>query len=216
MGPRASRKILFAVLLGLSSLFLVSPLRVRAQADRSRFEVSSQFGASLISNPDPVVTQFQFVGTALVFETRESYTTTGRVAAGIRYYITDREALDVSYAVSSNDIRVRVRNSFFPETDIDTIIDQRIGFLSFNYVRYLRQTEKIQPFLTLGVGGIYPDPETPKSPTFAFNFGGGVDIPLRGGWKFRAEVRNYLFDSVLLLDGTVSNLAPTVGIAYRF
>lgn len=148
--------------------------------------------------------------------TANSFSTAGRVFAGVRYLMTRNNALELSFSYSPN--RYELSGGTNPPV-VTFNRDQRTQWLNvvpLNFVRYLRVPAGARPFVTGGVGtlrfaGIFRDIDK-----FSWNFGLGIDFPVHERIALRFEFRDFMAGQPELVGGVTHNLAPTAGLVFRF
>jgi opacity protein-like surface antigen len=110
----------------------------------------------------------------------------------------------------------------------------RVDLISFNYVRYLWVKSLVQPFVTAGVGlNRFSGPSSAPAAIddyvsadngwqFAWNYGAGADLVFLRHLALRLELRDYVTGQPAAIrasgtiTGTSHNVAPSVGIVFRF
>lgn len=207
----------------LLACWLGTPLTTaRAQGQRTRFELFAQVGVSTFSSASKsgVLTLPPIPGfpPSLPFTRETSFSTTGRLFTGFRYYLNRRNAVEASYSYSPNDFRGRVR---FPTSIVFTVVNIRVHNVAFNYVRYLSEHGRVRTFATGGLGFAVFAKNFDRPVKFTGNFGGGADIRLHRRLTFRAELRDFLHERLTFGDptapgGVTHNLVPSVGIVLKF
>lgn len=208
---------------------LLSHAAACAQEKAGRFEAFVQGGPSFFTGltlpTGRVATQLAIPppGTPVPFFSRDqsSFGKTGKIFTGVRYYFRAHEAFEASYSYSPN--RLQNTLTFFTAP---ALLPPRTAFLSesmrvhsvaFNYVRYLRQAGRVQPFATGGVGfSVFHPRFSPAETEFTTNFGGGADIRLSQRIKLRLDLRDFISDRPSsALKGQTHNVVPSVGLAFK-
>jgi opacity protein-like surface antigen len=164
-------------------------------------------GGSFISNTEYKYLTCQQNGTTLGSHPcppPERFTYAGRLFTGSRFHF-GHNGFEASYSYSNNPAGLYNRQ----------------GLFSFNYVRYLPLKPKVQPFVTVGLGGSrfslssgVPSPSYPFK--FVWNYGGGGDIALRWRLALRLELRDYVGGQPATFTGLSHNIVPSAGIVFRF
>ena len=166
-------------------------------------------GGSFIRNTEYKYLTCQLNGTGTTFGSQpcrppERFTYAGRLVFGTRFR-TGRNAFEASYSYSNNPGGLYNRQDLF----------------SFNYVRYLPLKPKVQPFVTVGLGGSrfslssgVPSPPYPLK--FVWNYGGGGDIALRWHLALRLELRDYVGGQPAMFTGLSHTIVPSAGLVFRF
>lgn len=107
-----------------------------------------------------------------------------RIFTGVRYWFNPREAVEVSY--SSAQFRMTLFSQFqiggFEESGQAWGVSD---FFAINYVRAFRLWNRVQPFLTVGLGGVHFR-STPLNGLYephpiTINLGGGFDFQIGTG-----------------------------------
>lgn len=200
-----------------------------AQDQRPRFELFVQGGVSSFTSTSrtvasPLSSPPFPPSTTQSFRFRSSFGTTGRVFTGLRYYFTPNNAVEASYAYSPNHLQSSIKafatppTPLFPGGSAFFTRSMHVHSVSFNYVRYLRRSDRFGVFATGGLGFVGYHIEFEAQDKLSGNFGGGVDARLRPHVYLRAEFRDTIskrprFSAV---PGTAHNLTPSVGLAFRF
>jgi len=154
------------------------------------------------------------------------------LTVGTRYRFTRYNALDASTSMSSYHFAVQPEGqSALAGYNSDVVT-------SFNYVRYLSAKNRVQPFLTagLGINGFSAPKNAPAVVEgyvnadngwhLAGNFGGGADLVLERHFALRMELRDYITCQppsaikgpvrIVTGPGTSHNVVPSLGIVFRF
>jgi hypothetical protein len=156
-------------------------------------------------------------GAILSAVVRGSFTNTGRYAGGFRLLLTARNALEFEYSHAPNRFQTQESTTQPP---LLTLPAQELARLledfSADYVRYLGGLRAVEPFVAAGAGlalfhGTYADIHE-----FSWNFGAGADIPLAKRLALRMEMRDFMSAQPDPIRGVTHNLAPSVGLAFRF
>src|SRR5690348_3372609 len=217
----------------LAVFVIAFALPVLAQQPAERWEIFAEGGGSFWNDQyqDTVVA----LGNPPTNETvrlTTHVTSSGRLFAGVRFHVSPHEWIEGSYSYALADIigsqrceQVNCGTGFFPSA-------VRSHFFAVNYVRALRVSGPMRPFLTAGLGLVYfhavpfstilgtgengvyePDP-------FTVNIGAGIDVPLAEHWLLRVEYRDWLLQGPRQNDfdatGLAHNQVPSIGIVYRF
>ncbi|HXX22797.1 MAG TPA: hypothetical protein VEO19_06585 [Terriglobia bacterium] len=150
-----------------------------------------------------------------------SFSKTGRLFAGARFYFTRHDALEASYSFSPNHFSLQ------QGTQPIGSAYNRVNLVSFNYVRYLWVRTPINPFVTAGLGtNRFSGPLSASAVVsglvgadngwqFAWNYGGGADVVLQRHIALRLELRDYVTGQPSFIAGTSHNIVPSVGIVLR-
>jgi opacity protein-like surface antigen len=150
-----------------------------------------------------------------------SFSKTGRVSAGARLRITRHDALEASYSYSPNHFSLQEGAQALGSAY------NRVGLISFNYVRYLWIRTRFQPFTTAGLGTNRFSGPTSASAVlsglvgadngyqFAWNYGAGADLVLQRHLAMRLELRDYVTGQPSFVTGTSHNIVPSAGIVFR-
>ena len=158
-----------------------------------------------------------------------TFSKTARAFAGGRYRFTRHDALEASYSYSPNHFTMQ------PSGFSAGSAYNRVDLISFNYVRYLWVKSRVQPFVTTGLGVnrfsgpsnasavIYGYVSADNGWQFAWNYGGGADLVFLRYLALRLELRDYVTGQPAAIQaygntitGTSHNVAPSVGIVFRF
>jgi opacity protein-like surface antigen len=151
-----------------------------------------------------------------------SFSKTARLFAGARLRFTRHDALEASYSYSPNHFLLQ------PAGLPAVSAYNRVDFISFNYVRYLRAKTSFQPFVTAGLGvNRFSGPSNATAASygyvnadngwqFAWNFGGGADLVLQRHFALRLELRDYITGQPSIITGTSHNIVPSAGLVFRF
>lgn len=100
--------------------------------------------------------------------------------------------------------------STFTEDEVDD--DGVVLQASQNALYWLtRRSRPVLPFVTAGVGSVVFSGFSQDDAALAFNFGVGVEVPLRGDAAFRLDLRNYMADDAYGT-GSTDNLQATAGV----
>jgi opacity protein-like surface antigen len=166
-------------------------------------------GGSFIRNTEYKYLTCQINGSGTAFGSQpcpppERFTYAGRISTGARFHF-GHNAFEASYSYSNNPAGLYNRQDLF----------------SFNYIRYLPLKPRVQPFITVGLGGSrfslsggVPNPSYPSK--FVWNYGGGGDIALRWRLALRLELRDYVGGQPAMFTGLSHNIVPSAGIVFRF
>lgn len=213
----------FIISLALLAGIAASASPAVAQKHRHRWEVFAEGGASLSNESET-----QALGLAgnppqlLVTTTTASLRTTGRLFAGVRFWLNGREALEASYSYSPSDPEFTTMCNVVCGTS-SYVRSERTSFFAGNYVRVLPSIARLQPFVTAGLGvvvfhDLFNAPHS--SSPFAANFGGGFDFRVSRHWAIRAEYRDWVFQFPQVgyepPGGFTHNSVPTAGLVFRF
>jgi hypothetical protein len=147
-----------------------------------------------------------------------SFSKAGRLLAGFRVMLSNKNALEVSYSRSPNryTMQQRLQGVSLDGAPLEQISLAVVDY-NANYVRHLPWGKNLRPFVTAGAGrvefaGLSPD----VTASFGGNIGMGADVPLWNRLAARFEIRDYMSRQPDLTGGIVHNFAPTAGLAYRF
>ena len=150
-----------------------------------------------------------------------SFSKTGRVVAGGRLRLTRHDALEASYSYSPNHLSLQEGTQSLGSAY------NRVDLISFNYVRYLWTSTRVQPFATAGLGtNRFSGPSSATAVVsglvsanngyqFAWNYGAGADFVLQRRLALRLELRDYVTGQPSFLTGTSHNVVPSAGIVFR-
>jgi opacity protein-like surface antigen len=150
------------------------------------------------------------------------FSKTGRLAGGARLHFTRHDALEASYSRSSNHFSLQEGTQSLGSAY------NRVDLVSFNYVRYLWTSTRVQPFATGGLGtNRFRGPSSATAVIsglvkvnngyqFAWNYGGGADLVLQRHLALRLEFRDYVSGQPSFITGTSHNIVPSAGIVFRF
>lgn len=141
-----------------------------------------------------------------------------RPTGGARYRFTRRNALEASFSYS--------RYHFVTQLAGQPALAgyNRAELYSINYVRYLAAKTRVQPFLTVGLG-ITHFAGSPVSNGYTnadngghlgWNIGGGADYVLERHFALRMELRDNITGQPSIMNGTINNVVPSVGVVFRF
>lgn len=220
-------------LLVLASVVFASSYPVLAQHPERGWEIFAQGGGSFWNDQfQDTVIEFGNPPTNQTVQLKTHVASSGRLFAGFRFHLNRRESIEGSYSYALADIvgsqrceHVNCGIGYFPSA-------VRSHYFAVNYVRALRLTGPVRPFLTAGLGLVYfhavpfqttlgtgengvfePDP-------FTVNIGGGIDVPLTEHWLLRVEYRDWLLQAPRQNDfdatGLAHNQVPSIGLVYRF
>lgn len=213
----------FIASFAFAALFLAPG--VVAQEFSHRLEIFGEVGGSFFSGKtQPQIRVFLDEQDRLTFANTvasNSLTDSARFFAGLRFRLTDREAIEMSYSVGPNNIFVR-EEPVLPGPQFLIFsgeVDSSAHFVSLNYVRYLRTNGSWQPFFTGGVGaGVFTETINPAK--FVVNLGAGFDVPLRNRLALRFEYRVFVFEQPITGEDSPRGVAyhhgPSLGLAFRF
>ncbi len=201
--PRRHGK-LFSPILFFS---LLVPLGCFAQDEEEppRFEPFVQGGGSFYASRSRTFTSPQF----LRFTT--SFSKSGRLFTGLRFYLSRRDALEASYSYSPNGMRLTTADS---SSSVTTVVPMKVHHLAFNYIRYFSRRGRTQPFVTGGLGLAAFLEESGGPVEVAGNFGGGFDVRLNSRMSLRTEWRDF-FSRADPTDRIYHNFVPSVGLVFR-
>ena len=175
-------------------------------------EAFAEGGGSFIRNTEYKYLTCQINGTGTTFGSQpcprpETFNYAGRLFFGTRFR-TGRNAFEASYSYSNNPGGLYNRQDLF----------------SFNYVRYFPLKQKVQPFVTVGLGGSRFSLSTrsgsgASSPPYPFkfvwNYGGGGDVTLRWHLALRLELRDYVGGQPAMFTGLSQTVVPSAGLVFR-
>lgn len=191
------------------------------EAGRLRVELFIEGGASWFSGRPSSTTTIDILPIDLItIRAETAFATTGRIIVGGRYYFTRDNAVESSYAFTPS--RFQGRESFsstlFPTVESFASRAVDVHTFAFNYVRYLARRERLQPFVTGGLG-FQVFSASGVGTEFAGNFGGGVDVRLHPRVSVRTELRDFIserppfttFDERRI----THNVVPSLGLAFR-
>ncbi len=151
-----------------------------------------------------------------VLTTRSSFSKTGRVLAGVRFRMTEKNALEFSWSYSPN--RYELRGTVNPPvaTLVPGQVTQWLNQGALSYVRYLPSPGRVQPFITVGIGLSWFAGIDTDVTRFSGNFGAGLDVPLHKRIALRFEFRDFVSAQPCPVRGVTHNLAPTAGLVFKF
>ena len=150
-----------------------------------------------------------------------SFSKTGRLFAGARFYFTRHDAIEASYSFSPNHFSLQ------EEAGSLSSAYNRVNLVSFNFVRYLWVRTPVNPFVTAGLGtNRFSGPASASAVLlglvgadngwqFAWNYGGGADLVLQRHLALRLELRDYVTGQPSFITGTSHNIVPSAGIVFR-
>lgn len=186
-----------------------------------RFELVAELGASFLTSgsaPSQAVAitlpngQMQNA----VLTMASSFSKAGRILGGARVRITEKNAVEFSWAYSPN--RYQLVGTLNPPvvTVVPNQVTQWFNNWPINYVRYLPNRAAFQPFLTAGLGiaryaGIERDINA-----LSWNLGAGIDIPVKRRIALRVEFRDAIVGQPEPIRGVTHNLTPTAGVVFKF
>jgi hypothetical protein len=185
-----------------------------------RFELATEAGGSFLTSaagPSQSVSVQLANGQVqnIALTTRSSFSGAGRVLAGVRFRMTENNALEFSWSYSPN--RYKLTATVNPP--VATIVaDQRTQSLhqgALNYVRYVASVGKIRPFITGGIGLSWFVGVDGTVSRFAGNFGAGLDLPVSKHIALRMELRDFVSGQPCPVGGVTHNLAPTAGVVFK-
>jgi opacity protein-like surface antigen len=144
-----------------------------------------------------------------------------------RYFVTDRQGLELNYGLS------RVNEQFAKGTSSGTGVgvSSNVNEANLSYVVRFRAGHRLQPFLSAGVGALVISPVNgftvngASGTTFAtpdFVYSGGVEITLGRRMGLRLGYRGHLFQApdfgvAALATGAVGQTAqPFGGLSFHF
>lgn len=141
------------------------------------------------------------------------FSSSGLFFTGVRYHLTAKNALEVSYSLSvGNYFQIEPAPGNMP------VIQSRFERYSssLNYVRYLPGRGKLQPFLTAGLGAIRSNSVVTGWDRYNLsgNFGLGTDFRINQRLAFRLEVRDYVDFLPSPLQRASHDLAPSGGLVF--
>ncbi len=206
-------------------LFLgVTSATAQDQVKEPRFEAFIQGGPSFFSSQTERVD-----GPIVFFDSRHSFGVSGRLFTGVRYYFDAKDALEASYAYSANRMRTRTTIRIvcppgficplIPEGTFSASEPTHIHSVAFNYVRYFRDTGRVRPFATAGLGFSVFNTEFSGTRELAGNFGGGADFRMADKVSLRAELRDYVIERSSLDSlgsrALTHNIVPSVGLVFK-
>ena len=186
----------------------------------SRIEVFAEAGGSFLTG-DSVQAR---VGLCTVSCTlgsvvmQHSYSKTGRYTAGLRVYVSPKNAVQFDYSFAPNRSQSQVCviepiHFTLPPTQESKGIEDFV----FAYVRNLRGQGLVRPFAEGGGGWTF---FIGRKWEHCLAFGGGVDFRLERQLALRIELRDLLspqpFPSIRPTNGWTHNLVPMAGLALRF
>ena len=152
-----------------------------------------------------------------VLTRRTSFSKAGRALVGLRFRVTEKNALEFDWSYSPN--RYELTGSLDLPGYGDVVPDQLTQWLNIgalNYVRYLPRLGKWQPFVTAGPGLARFSGLTLDANRWGGNFGAGVDVPVRSRVALRFEARDFVFGQPDPVRGITHNLVPTAGLVFQF
>ena len=144
-----------------------------------------------------------------------------------RYFVTDRQGLELNYGFS------RVNEQFAKDTSSGTpvSVSSNVSEANLSYVARFRAGHRLQPFLSAGVGAFVISPVNSltvngaSGTTFAtpdFVYSGGVEMTLGRRIGLRLGYRGHLFQApdfgvATLATGAVGHIAePFGGLVFHF
>jgi len=97
-------------------------------------------------------------------------------------------------------------------TPTDDVSDNGTVLLASGNLLYhiLHSSQRFKPFLTAGLGTLIYRGFTSDDESFAFNFGGGIKVPLSNRLGLRIDIRDYLASSAFA-SGTTNNIQISGG-----
>jgi opacity protein-like surface antigen len=155
-----------------------------------------------------------------------SFSKTGHLSAGARLHFTRHDALEASYSYSPNHFSLNCPSCQEGTQSLGSAYN-RVGLISFNYVRYLWLRTRFQPFATAGLGtNRFSGPTSASAVVsglvsanngyqFAWNYGAGADLVLQRRLALRLELRDYVTGQPSFITGTSHNIVPSAGIVFR-
>lgn len=205
-------------LIAAGELFTVS--KAATTEGFPRFEVATEAGGSFLtsaSGPSQSVSVPLADGQVqnITLTTRSSFSKAGRVLAGVRFRMTEKNALEFSWSYSPN--RYKLNGTVSPPvvTVVADQITQSLHQGALNYVRYVPSFGTIQPFITGGVGLSWFVGVEGTVHRLTANFGAGFDVPVRRHVALRIELRDFVFGQPCPVGGVTHNLAPTAGLVFK-
>jgi len=200
-----------------------------AQDPPARFELFAEGGGSFLNGgsggahvPCPALACPIGGVCSCLSSATSSFSKTGRLFAGARFYFTRHDALEASYSFSPNHFTLQ------QGTQPIGSAYNRVNLVSFNFVRYIWVRTPINPFVTAGVGtSRFSGPLSASAVVsglvgadngwqFAWNYGGGADLVLQRHLALRLELRDYVTGQPSFITGTSHNVVPSAGIVFRF
>ncbi len=188
----------------------------------SRFDVFVEGGGSF-RVPRASTLQIGFtapppIGNVVANETVE-LRNSGRLFAGVDFWITPHDAVQVSYSYSPNDM-VASTQPISPPIGGGTLeYTFRNHFLSFDYLHSFPVAKRWRLLLAAGIGRVwwYDVYGGPNPSYLAVNVGAGVSFRISSRWSVRAEYRDYVMHLISSPEerGLVHDNAPTVGVVFR-
>ena len=185
-----------------------------------RFELAAETGLSFLtsaSGPSQSVTVPLSNGQVqnAVLTTRSSFSKAGRVLAGVRFRMTEKNALEFTWSHSPN--RYELAGTLNPPvaTVVPDQVTQSLQQGALNYVRYVPGSGRIQPFVTGGIGFSRFVGVDGNVSRFSGNFGAGLDVPIRRHIALRIQFRDFVSGQPCPVGGVTHNLAPTAGLVFK-
>lgn len=214
----------------LAVMFLAQPLRGQnTRNDPGRWEAFAQFGGSFFTSVSGRIT-LDFVapvpGTFQLKETQR-FAKTGRLFTGIRFNLSPKNQLELSYSYSPG--RLVFTFSGAPLPSPGSSVPERLfsEYFQFTYVRRLPGRGRFRPFVAGGFGSVLFVGAFERQVKAAGNFGAGFDLKINKHLSFRYEQRTFVTraperplistgGSEVGVKGTTFNIVPSAGLVWRF
>jgi hypothetical protein len=186
-----------------------------------RFELVAETGVSFLtggSGPSQSVTVRLSNGQDqnAVLTMRSSFSKAGRVLAGVRFRMTEKNALEFSWSYSPNRYELSAKVDPPVTALVPDQVTQSLHHGALNYVRYLPSPGTVQPFLTGGIGLSRFVGLDGYVNRLSGNFGAGLDVPIRKRIALRLEFRDFVFGQPCPVRGVTHNLTPMAGLVFKF
>ena len=155
------------------------------------------------------------------------FTTTTSVSDSIligfktAYFLNQRSAIEGSFSISPNH-DVKTQSRFVCREEVcpllfipDFLSDRNMVVYQYdaNFL-YSLLTGDVQPYITIGVGGVASDLDNDVRNDFAINYGGGAKFWFKKvGLRF--EVNDHVITNYFLTDKTEHNLQIQYGFAFK-
>ncbi len=156
-----------------------------------------------------------------------SYSKAGRFAMGLDIALSQRNGLELGLSYSPNRYQAQFATTQPPRITFPAPqFTQSVDDYSVDYVRHFGRVGGDHPFVLAGLGQAhFASALIWDVDRLSWNFGGGVDIPLRGPFSVRLEMQDFMEEGAPVPSqlpvqipkpgGLINNIAPTAGLALR-
>lgn len=206
------------LLVCLSALALASPALAQKKGLSGRFDLFAEGGGSFFTPGNVLTAESRGSLPTSYFLFTTSAHGTGRLFVGADYWLTHRDALQLSYSYGPASETTSL--SFFPTASLPSYtlkIPQSVGahYFSADYLRRFPLRSRWDWYLAAGIGTVHWQGAGYGTNNFATNVGTAVSYRFTRRWGLRVDYRDYT-SRFFELKSLVNDQAPTIGPVFHF